>query len=69
MGNLGNAYGDLGDYKKQREMLERVLAITEKHFGPDHPQTGKILNNLGNAYGYLGDYGKKQEMLERALAI
>ena len=41
-------------------MLERALAIKEKHFGPDHPKTGKTLNNLGNAYGSLGDYEKKR---------
>ena len=50
-------------------MLERSLAIKEKHFGPDHPQTGTILINLGNAYGNFGDYEKKRQMLERALAI
>eukprot|EP00971_Amphidinium_carterae_P066691 1320836-Amphidinium_carterae.1 len=37
LGNLGNAYGDLGDASKKREYLERALRIKEAHYGPDHP--------------------------------
>ena len=56
LNNLGNAYGNLGDYQRQKEMLERALKIDEKHFGPEHPSTGTTLANLGLAYGDLGDY-------------
>ena len=28
--NLGNAYGDLGDAAKKRDLLERALAINER---------------------------------------
>ena len=69
LGNLGNAYGDLGDHAKTRDMLERALAIKERAYGRDHPEVAITLTNLGNAYGSLGDHAKKRDVLERALAI
>jgi tetratricopeptide (TPR) repeat protein len=59
----------LGNQERERELLERALAIMERHYGPDHPNVATILANLGNAYGSLGDTQKKHELLERALAI
>ena len=50
-------------------MLERALAIKEKHFGPDHPKTGITLRLLGIVYYNEGNYEKQRQMLERALAI
>ncbi len=67
--NLGNAYGSLGDTQKKRDLLERALAIEERHYGLDHPNVAIILTNLGNAYGSLGDTQKSRDLLERALAI
>ena len=69
MGNLGNAYGDLGDAAKERELLERALKIDEAYFGEDHKEVAITLTNLGNAYGDLGDAAKERELLERALKI
>ena len=48
--NLGNAYGDLGDAKKQRDLLERALVIEEREYGSDHCEAATTLTNLGNAY-------------------
>jgi hypothetical protein len=36
LGNLGNAYGNLGDQQKKKQLLERALAIKEQHYGSDH---------------------------------
>ena len=69
LGDLGNAWGSLGDYEKQKDLLTRVLEINEKHYGKDHPRTGITLNNLGNAWGSLGDYVKQKDLLTRALEI
>ena len=44
---LGNAYGDLEDFPKQKDLLERSPEIKEKIYGPDHPQAALILNPLG----------------------
>ena len=66
---MNDGYGDLGDPQKQKELLERALAIQEKHYGPDHFEVAITLVNLGNAYGDLGDPQKQKELLERALPI
>ncbi|UPA54720.1 tetratricopeptide repeat protein [Wolbachia pipientis] len=34
--NLGITYGDLGNHKKKKELLERALFILEKHCDSDH---------------------------------
>jgi Tfp pilus assembly protein PilF len=62
-------YGRLGDTQKKRELLERALAINERHYGPDHPNVATTLTNLGIVYGRSGDTQKSRELLERALAI
>eukprot|EP00971_Amphidinium_carterae_P118190 2341574-Amphidinium_carterae.1 len=69
MTNLGSAYGDLGDYAKKRDYLERTLRINEGHYGPEHPQVAIAMTNLGNAHGDLGDASKERHYLERALRI
>ena len=69
MTNLGNAYGALGDFAKQRDLLERALKINEAYFGENHKNVAISLTNLGNAYGAVGDAGKQRDLLERALKI
>jgi tetratricopeptide (TPR) repeat protein len=66
---IADGYKSLGNAEKVRELLERVLAIEERHCGLDHPNVATTLTNLGNAYGKLGDTQKKRDLLERALAI
>eukprot|EP00971_Amphidinium_carterae_P223100 4426905-Amphidinium_carterae.1 len=34
--SLGNAYGALGDYGKQRDCLETALRLKEAQYGPEH---------------------------------
>jgi len=63
--NLGNAYGSLGDYNKQRDHLVLSLKILEKHFGEDNPNIGITLFNLGEAYFNLRDSEKAYEYLKR----
>ena len=65
LGNLGNAYGELGDARRQRELLERGLKIKEREYGAEHRAVANTLVNLGTAYGSLGDAGRKRELLER----
>ncbi len=50
-------------------MLERALAIQEKHYEPNHFTVAIILKNLGGTYGDLGDSQKAKELFERALPI
>jgi tetratricopeptide (TPR) repeat protein len=67
--NIADGYRSLGDAVKERELLERVLAIKERHYGLDHPEVAAILTNLGCVHASLGDTQKSRELLERALAI
>jgi len=67
--DLGLAYGDLGDYAKQRDVLERALPIREREYGKDSERVAGLLNSLGNTYGALGDHAKERDTLERALPI
>ncbi len=50
-------------------MLERTLAIKERHYGLDHPEMATTLTSLGGAYYSLGETQKSRELLERALTI
>eukprot|EP00971_Amphidinium_carterae_P077774 1537967-Amphidinium_carterae.1 len=38
LGNLGIAYGYLGEYGKMCNYLENALRIEETHYGPEHVQ-------------------------------
>ena len=67
--NLGIAHEKLGNAEKQRELLERALAILEREYGSDHREVAIILTNLGIAHGKLGNAEKHRELLERALVI
>jgi len=74
--NLGNAYGDLADFKgskeekkklfeRKRGYLQDALVIFKKYeLKIDIAETKR---NLGNAYGKLGDHQKRIELLEEAL--
>ena len=66
---LSDAYGDLGNPGKKKDLLERALVIQESQYGPEHYQVAITLVNLGNAYGALGNPGKQKDLLERALVI
>jgi tetratricopeptide (TPR) repeat protein len=52
-----------------RPLAERSLAISEKVFGPDHPDTANSLNNLGALLDSQGDLAGARPYYERALAI
>ena len=75
--NLGNAYNNLGDYRKAIEYYEKSLSIAKgmedlfKFFGEpvDRQSEGVCYASLGNAYNNLGDYRKAIEYYEKSLSI
>jgi len=67
--DLGNAYQDLGEYAKQRDVLERALPIYEREHGSDGAEVAGVLHRLGAAYCYLGGNAKSKDFNERSLAI
>jgi len=67
LGNMGNAYADLGEARKAVGYLERALWIARK-IG-DRRNEEAWLGNLGLAYADLGETRKAIEYHEQALAI
>ncbi|MBN8580194.1 MAG: tetratricopeptide repeat protein [Anaerolineae bacterium] len=67
LGNLGNAFANLGDAKKAIEFYEQALVI-DREIG-DRRGEGSDLGNLGVAYKNLGDAKKAIEFYEQALVI
>merc|ERR1712136_162848 len=61
--------GGMEDPKANQQMLQKVLAIRQRHFGEHHRQVAYTLNNLAVAHMRLGDHRTQKELLERALKI
>jgi tetratricopeptide (TPR) repeat protein len=59
----------LAAYALARPLYERALALKEKAFGPDHPDTALGLNNLALLLQDQGDLAGARALHERALAI
>jgi tetratricopeptide (TPR) repeat protein len=62
LNNLGMLYLERNEPGRAGDLLGRALALRERVFGPDHPETANSLNNLGLACREAGE-------LEQALAI
>ena len=67
LGNLGNAYSDLGQVERAIEYHQEALKIS-REIG-DRRGEGSDLGNLGNAYSDLGQVERAIEYYEQALAI
>jgi tetratricopeptide (TPR) repeat protein len=53
---LADGYFVLGNWQKQRELLERVLTIEERHYGHDHQSTLATRHNMAGALNKQGKY-------------
>jgi tetratricopeptide (TPR) repeat protein len=58
-----------GKFSEAIPLAERVLAIREKAFGPDHPEIATVLNSLAVLYTAQGRYAEAEPLLKRSLAI
>ena len=67
LGNLGNAWDDLGESRKAIELYEQVLAMA-REIG-DRRGEGTALGNLGIAWAALGEPRKAIGLYEQLLAI
>ena len=65
LGNLGNAYADLGESRRAIEFYERHLEIV-REIG-DRRGEGAALGNLGGAYADLGETRRAIEFHEQVL--
>jgi tetratricopeptide (TPR) repeat protein len=66
---LGVALVQAGHYNEAGPHLSRALAIREKSFGADHPDTATGLDNLAELYRAQGKYAEAEPLYKRALAI
>ena len=58
-----------GRYPEAIVLAQQVLALIEKSFGPNHPQTALSLNNLAEAYHFMGRDRDAEPLYQRALRI
>jgi tetratricopeptide (TPR) repeat protein len=66
-GNLGNYYGNQGEYQKGLDYFERALRIT-RQLG-NKKGTASKYSNMGNLYGDMGDYQKAISCYFKALKL
>ncbi|KAK7253710.1 hypothetical protein SO694_00002359 [Aureococcus anophagefferens] len=69
LGELEVLLYSIAEHASAVRVLEKILEIKEREFGPDHREVVFALKHLGGTYGSLGDYAKQRDLLERALAI
>ncbi|KAH8050343.1 hypothetical protein JL721_11427 [Aureococcus anophagefferens] len=69
LGELEVLLYSIAEHASAVRVLEKILKIKEREFGPDHREVVFALKHLGGTYGSLGDYAKQRDLLERALAI
>lgn len=62
---LAVIYGNLNQFEKTKELLEKVYQCEYKFRGEYHEHTLDAWNNLAFAYGNLGEYRKALEMHEK----
>ena len=58
-----------GRYQEAIPFAKEALRLSEREFGPDHPNTGAVLNNLATRYVGQGRYAEAEPLYKRALAI
>jgi CHAT domain-containing protein/tetratricopeptide (TPR) repeat protein len=58
-----------GKYSQAIPLAERLLAISEKVLGKEHPLVATSLNNLAQLYQAQGSYEKAEPLFVRSLAI
>lgn len=58
-----------GDLAGARSVLERLVSVDERLWGPHHPEVATDLNNLGSVLRVLGDLSGAVSHFERSIAI
>ncbi|UCF81712.1 MAG: tetratricopeptide repeat protein [Acidobacteriota bacterium] len=64
--NIGIAHGNLGDFTKALEYLEKSLEIEQELGGGG---LSRLYNNMGTAHGQLGDSAKALQYFEKAVEL
>ena len=67
--DVGVSYLRLGKLTESSAMLKRALDLAISVYGPDHPETAKILDNLAQNEEQAKRYPQAEAAFRRALAI
>ncbi|KAJ7857869.1 hypothetical protein B0H13DRAFT_1902114 [Mycena leptocephala] len=62
MGNLANAYSELGEHQKAKELNVIVIEKRKQFLGDNHPDTLRTIGNLANTYSHLGEHRRAKEL-------
>lgn len=62
-------YSSQGKYTEAEALYRRCLAITEKAYGPNHPDVAACLSNLGSLYFAQGDFKQAEILCKQSLEI
>ncbi len=69
LGNLAEVYRFQSKYSQATPYFQRLLKISEKNLGPDHPNVAAHLNNLAGNYRTQGMLAEAEPLYKRALEI
>jgi tetratricopeptide (TPR) repeat protein len=56
-------------FDEAERLYQRVLAICEHQFGPEHPDTAISLNNLASLYRMQGRYSEAERLYQQVISI
>ena len=68
-GNLGTVYYYNGLYDEALPLFVKVVKVTKKVLGEEHPSTATSYNNLAGLYESMGAYEKAEPLYDKALSI
>jgi tetratricopeptide (TPR) repeat protein len=60
---------DRGEYERATFLTKEALELTEKQFGPEHPDVASTLGYLANLYYLRGQYSQAEPLHKRAITI
>jgi tetratricopeptide (TPR) repeat protein len=69
MNNLAVTLRAQGDLNRARELREKVLEISRRVLGEEHPDTLRSMNNLAESLSAQGDLNRARELQEKVLEI
>ena len=69
LNQLGQNIAARGDITAAEPLMRRALAIDERRFGPEHPDTADAINNLADLLAATGRFADAEPLMRRSLAI
>ncbi|MBX7220170.1 MAG: tetratricopeptide repeat protein [Blastocatellia bacterium] len=69
LNDLAVLYKNAGNYVQAEPNFQRALALEEKLYGAEHPETIQTLSNFATLYSAKGDYQQAESMFLKVLAI